>query len=160
MSNAMKWILRALLLLTAVVSLSVATTASLRAQTGPGSGHCAVCSYDFTDLENVIPSCSGGHEIGFAGCVVSGNYCTQFGECSGDSELQVFDISLFGELIVNAGLRPENSIVIPTKIRFANRYLAKVSARGTVPCAMAAAFASNAKDLTAPARRAALAFEL
>lgn len=107
------------------------------AQVLPGVGDCAVCSYDFTDLNHIIPSCDGGREIGFVECSITGNYCTQSGgTCPAGGEEQNMDVALYGGLVVSLANNDEQ-LVSPTSPR-ASRYVAFITALGTVPCAAAA----------------------
>lgn len=99
--------------------------------TSPSDGMpCANCLYDFSDLNNVIPRCQGGSDIGYVSCTVSGNYCTGTGECGVTFDEDNIALSLDGRVIVAGETSGD---------RIARRRTTLLNKDGSVPCAVVAA---------------------
>ena len=134
-----RWV-RLAVMLTLVVTgtMLLSSNADAQANPGTGGGNCVLCQYDFTDLENIIPSCSGGNDIGYEACMVTGNYCYQSAECSTSEEAAAFDVSLTGELVATA-VAAHGPTPWPGKPQIGSgRYVTLLSSGGRVPCKQAA----------------------
>lgn len=133
MRRTIDWGRRFAVVLALVSGLAAIQPGTLRAQTNPGGGggNCSLCQYDLTDLENIIADCVSGYSLGASYCEFSGPWCINIGDCNSGEELHALDLSLFGEMVVTPYEKAATRAVRgPTS----TRYLAMLSAAGTVPC--------------------------
>lgn len=134
-----RWVRLAVMLAFVVTgSMLMPNNADAQPNPGTGGGNCVLCQYDFTDLENIIPSCSGGYDIGYEACMVTGNYCYQSAECSTSEEAHAFDVSLTGQLVATAVAVYDPAPWAAKPQMGAARYVTLLSSGGRVPCKPAA----------------------